>query len=119
MRVRRRRHTTGKPVASYRWFKFVKYRYHILGVRFIDRSDMMASIKRASAQMNRPMPQGMLDKMEAESRYFVVHARVHRKGKAFERNVVVPYDLAGDELGAYNAVQEVMRNFATMIKPKN
>jgi hypothetical protein len=120
--MRRRRVTVDLRAArtkpQYRYFKTLKFRYHIVGVKLKDDTDTLKRLISSIQKAQMPVPQSLVERVE-NPKYFLVHTRVHgRRGVGFDKRVMVPFGLAVDELGAYTEAQKLTQEFAIMIKPK-
>jgi hypothetical protein len=104
---------------SYRAYKFPKWRYHILGVRLVDQSANLLPLINAYKMMHNTLSPALQHTMEREVRYFIVRVRMHYRGKkSREKELRVPFDVAKDELGAYNIIREALSEHAIFIEPK-
>lgn len=103
---------------SYRYFKMEKYKYHILSVELVDKTEFTQRLIAQSAQAKMRMPAAIQKAILEESKFFLVHIRVHQGKKTFNQSVRLPFELAKDELGAYHTVQKVLGQFSKLIKPK-
>jgi hypothetical protein len=104
--------------ANYRYFNTKKFRYHVTGIELRDDTEMLKKLILSIQRGRMPVPQNILDRAE-NPKYFLVYTKVHGpKGRGFVKPVMVPFDLAKDELGAYTEVQKLVGGFAVMIKPK-
>lgn len=100
-------------------FKIPKFRYHIMGIRLVDKTDFYERVKQTAQLLGQAISQEGLDQMEMESKFFVVHLRIHDpRGVSFEKDIKIPFDLGKDELGVYAKVQDLVSSFAKIIPPK-
>lgn len=120
--MRRRRVTVDLRAArtrpQYRYFNTLKFRYHILGIEFKDDTEILTRLVSSIQGAGMQVPPSLQHNAD-NPKYFLVHTKVHgRRGTGFNKWVMVPFDLAKDELGAYTEAQKLTQEFAIMIKPK-
>ena len=100
-------------------FRVPKFRYHIMGIRLVDKTDFYERVKQAAQRLGQIVSPEALAQMEMESKFFVVHLRIHDpRGVSFEKDIKIPFDLGKDELGVYAKVQDLLSSFAKIIPPK-